>query len=137
MPCPQAHVLHCSHVLCAWRRPGGPFLVDVVVQGRVVHGARPRPATESIDLAVTLAIMDRPKRSPASSAESVAIFPEQLRIGDRFTNADGEWEVASRPVTFKQGHEARARIQRPGDPGTARETTWPAFERVKVRRTST
>src|SRR2546422_1818969 len=71
MPCPQAHVLHCSHVLCAWRRPGGPFLVDVVVQGRVVHGARPRPATESIDLAVTLAIMDRPKRSRASSAESV------------------------------------------------------------------
>ena len=48
--------------------------------------------------------MDRPKRSRASSAESVAIFPEQPRIGDRFTNADGEWEVASRPVTYKQGH---------------------------------
>jgi len=63
--------------------------------------------------------MDRPKRSRASSAESVAIFPEQLRIGDRFTNNDGEWEVASRPVTFKH------------------ETTWPAFEQVKVRRTST
>ena len=44
---------------------------------------------------------------------------EQLRIGDRFTNNDGEWEVASRPVTFKH------------------ETTWPAFEQVKVRRTST
>ena len=97
----------------------------------------PEASNRAHDLAVTLAIMDRPKRSRASSAESVAIFPEQLRISDRFTNADGEWEVASRPVTFKQGHEARARIQRPGDPGTARETTWPAFERVKVRRTST
>src|SRR2546422_10862960 len=79
--------------------------------------------------------MERPKRSRPSSAEAVAIFPEQLRIGDRFTNADGEWEVASRPVTFKQGHEVRAKMQRPGDPGTTHETTWPAFERVKVRRT--
>ena len=81
--------------------------------------------------------MERPKQSRPSSAESVAIFPEQLRIGDLFTNNDGEWEVASRPVTFKQGHEVRAKIQRPGDPGTAHEATWPAFERVKVRRTST
>ena len=45
-----------------------------------------------------------------------------------------EW--LSRPMTFKQGHEVRARIQRPGDPGTGRETTWPAYERVKVQRTS-
>ena len=37
--------------------------------------------------------MERPKRSRPASAEPVAIFPEQLRIGDRFTNADGEWEV--------------------------------------------
>ncbi len=80
--------------------------------------------------------MERPKRSRPSSAEAVAIFPEQLRIGDRFTNAAGEWGVTSRPVTFKQGHEVRAKIQRPGDPGTAHETTWPAYKRVKVRRTS-
>ena len=38
-------------------------------------------------------------------------------------------------MTFKQGHEVRAKMQRPGDPGTTHETTWPAFERVKVRRT--
>ena len=79
--------------------------------------------------------MERPRRSRPASAEPVAIFPEQLRIGDRFTNADGEWEVVSRPVTFKQGHEVRAKIQRPGDPGIAHEATWPAYERVKVRRT--
>ena len=112
MPCPQAHVLHCSHVLCAWRRPGGPFLVDVVVQGRVVHGARPRPATESIDLAVTLAIMDRPKRSRASSAESVPIFPEQLRIGDRFTNAD------RRMGGREQARDVQARPRGPGQDST-------------------
>ena len=81
--------------------------------------------------------MGSPKRSRPSPSEPVTVFPEQLRIGDRFTNDDGEWEVASRPVTYKEGHEVRARIQRPGDPGTAHETTWPAFERVKVRRTST
>ncbi len=28
----------------------------------------------------------------------------QLRVGDRFTNDDGEWETASRPVTYRQGH---------------------------------
>lgn len=82
-------------------------------------------------------IVERPKRNRASPAEAVAIFPEQLRIGERFTNTDGEWEVVIRPVTFKQGHEVRAKIQRPGDPGTAREMTWPAYECVKVRRTST
>ena len=81
--------------------------------------------------------MERPKRSRPASAEPVAIFPEQLRIGDRFTNADGEWEVVSRPVTFKQGHEVRVKIQRPGEPGTAHETTWPAYERVRVCRTLT
>ena len=66
--------------------------------------------------------MERPKQRRPSSAEAVAIFPEQLRIGDRFTNADGEWEIASRPVTFKQGHEVRARVQRPGDPRSRTKT---------------
>ena len=45
-----------------------------------------------------------------------------------------KWEVASRPVTFKKGHEVRARVQRPGDPGTAREKYWAAHEKITVRR---
>src|SRR5439155_6925318 len=45
-----------------------------------------------------------------------------------------EWEVVSRPVTFKKGHEVRARVQRPGDPGTAREKYWAAHEKITVRR---
>src|SRR6266567_6764117 len=48
---------------------------------------------------------------------TLAVFPNQLRVGDRFTDAEGEWEVASRPVGFKQGHEVRARVRRPGAPG--------------------
>src|SRR2546422_7245245 len=50
------------------------------------------------------------------------------------TNPEGaanEWEVASRPVTFKKGHEVRARVQRPGDPGTTREKYWAAHERSR------
>jgi len=41
---------------------------------------------------------------------------------------------SARPVTFKQGHEVRARVQRPGDPGTAREKYWAAHEKITVRR---
>jgi len=61
-------------------------------------------------------------------------LPAQLRVGARFTNEDGEWEIASRPVTFNQGHEVRAHIQRPGNPATAKEAFWPAHERLAIRR---
>ena len=63
------------------------------------------------------------KRRP-DPGPTLSIFPDQIHIGDRFTDADvdgpAEWEVASRPVTFKKGHEVRARVQRPGDPETDR-----------------
>ena len=48
----------------------------------------------------------------------LSVLPMQLHIGDLIRNEDGDWEVASRPVTFKRGHEVRARVQRPCDPGT-------------------
>ena len=62
-----------------------------------------------------------------------------VHIGDRFTDAETgdephEWEVVSRPVTFKKGHEVRARVQRPGDPETDREQYWPSHVRIQVRR---
>jgi len=51
------------------------------------------------------------RRRPSSDL-TVSIFPGQIRIGDRFMDADTEdakheWEVISWPVTFKNGH-ARA-----------------------------
>ncbi len=73
-----------------------------------------------------------PRRSGRDSGAS--IFPNKLRIGDQFTDGDREWEVISRPVTFKQGHEVRARVQQPGDPQTARENYWAAHEKIAVRR---
>jgi len=82
-----------------------------------------------------------PSRRRPDPEPTLSIFPDQLHIGDRFTDADSgdepqEWEVVSRPVTFKKGHEVRARVQRVGDPGTAREKYWAAHERIQVRRNS-
>ena len=73
-----------------------------------------------------------PTRRRPDPEPTVSIFPGQIHIGDRFTDADAdhEWEVVSRSVTFKKGHEVRARVQRPGDPGTARA----AHEKITVRR---
>src|SRR5262249_49291470 len=71
--------------------------------------------------------------------KSLSIFPNQVHLGDRFTEADiadeeREWEVVSRPVTFKKGQEVRARVQRPDNPATSREKSWPSYEKVTVRR---
>jgi len=63
----------------------------------------------------------------------VSVFPAQLHIGDGFTDDESEWEVISLHMTFKQGHEVRARVQRPGEPASAREAYWPADERVAIR----
>ena len=64
----------------------------------------------------------RPQPEP-----TLSIYPHQVHIGDRFTDADtdgaAEWEVVSRPVTFKKGHEVRARVQRPGNPAFPGEVT--------------
>jgi len=44
-----------------------------------------------------------PGRQCRDRNPGVAVFPAQLRVGDRFTDAAGdEWEIASRPVTYKQ-----------------------------------
>src|SRR3989449_10464642 len=80
-----------------------------------------------------------PARRRPDQEPTLSIFPERIHIGDRFIEADigdeeREWEVISRPVTFKKGHEVRARVQRPGDPGTAREKYWAAHEKITVRR---
>ena len=81
--------------------------------------------------------MTRPNPARRTAEDdSLSIYPHQVHIGDRFTDADTEdaaheWEVVSRPVTFKKGHEVRARVQRPGDPATAREKYWAAHEKSR------
>ena len=71
---------------------------------------------EGEDPACGMVLLTPPRRRP-DLEPTLSIFPDQLHVGDRFTDADtegaaNEWEVASRPVTFKQGHEVRARVQR-------------------------
>src|SRR5262249_59450344 len=55
-------------------------------------------------------------------------------VGDEAADGAAEWEVMSRPVTFKKGHEVRARVQRLGNPATAREKYWAVHEKIQVRR---
>ena len=58
----------------------------------------------------------------------------RVGAGDRFTDEKGEWEVTSRPVAFKQGHEVRARVQRVSDPRSVKDAVWPAHEKLIIRR---
>jgi hypothetical protein len=58
----------------------------------------------------------------------------EIQIGDRFTEHEFEWEVVTRPAILQGGKSLRARIQRPGLPESEREVTWPAHERVEIRR---
>jgi hypothetical protein len=58
----------------------------------------------------------------------------QLQVGDRYSDETGEWEVVSRPVSFRGGKSVRVRVQVPGQPASEREDTWEAHQRITVRR---
>jgi len=58
----------------------------------------------------------------------------QLQVGDRFTDEEGEWEIATRPWTTHGGKTVHASVQKSGDPSTKRDKTWGAHERLAIRR---
>jgi hypothetical protein len=58
----------------------------------------------------------------------------EIQIGDRFTDAAGEWEVVSHPATLHGAKSLRARVRRTEQPTTERAMTWAAHERVKIQR---
>jgi hypothetical protein len=62
--------------------------------------------------------------------------PAEVRIRDRFTEEEGEWEVVSHPATLHGAKSLRAKVQRPGQPATERDVTQPAHVRVEIRRGS-
>jgi hypothetical protein len=74
----------------------------------------------------------RPRREPDAQSESV--FPMEVQVGDRFTDHGFEWEVMTHPAALHGAKSLRARVQRPGLPESEREVTWPAHERITVRR---
>jgi hypothetical protein len=65
---------------------------------------------------------------------TLALLPMEIRIGDRFTDADLEWEVVTQPASLHGGKSLRARVWRLGLPESEREITWAAHERVEIRR---
>jgi hypothetical protein len=64
------------------------------------------------------------------------LFPIQLRIGDRFTDEAGEWEVASHPESLREGKIVHVRVVKAGSADAAVEKTWPAWARIAVTRPS-
>jgi hypothetical protein len=76
------------------------------------------------------------KTRAAQGADIVtaSMLPMEIQIGDRFTDHDFEWEVVTHPAALHGGKSLRASIRRPGLPETERDMTWPAHERVDIRR---
>jgi hypothetical protein len=75
------------------------------------------------------------RRAKAEDTDAtVSILPMEIQIGDRFTDHDFEWEVVTHPAALHGGKSLRVRIQRPGLPESERDMTWPAHERVDIRR---
>jgi hypothetical protein len=58
----------------------------------------------------------------------------ELQVGDRFVDANGEWEVISRPYTANGGKIAHAHVRRVDQPAVAELRTWGAHERISVKR---
>jgi hypothetical protein len=66
---------------------------------------------------------------------TVSLLPMEIRVGDRFTDHDLEWEVVTHPTALHGAKNLRARIRRPELPESEREITWLAHVRVEIRRT--
>lgn len=77
-----------------------------------------------------------PTRSRADGESTHMLFAMQLRIGDRFTDLDGAWEIVGDPLTLHGGKTVEARVARPNDPRRVKHMTWAAHERIPVRRSA-
>jgi hypothetical protein len=76
----------------------------------------------------------KPSVPQGTDAATVSILPMEIQIGDRFTDAEGEWEVVSHPATLHGAKSLRARVRRTEQPAAERDVTWPAHVRVETRR---
>ncbi len=65
---------------------------------------------------------------------NITLLPMQLRIGDRFVDEAGEWEVASHPASVHGGKTIAAKVRRRDVPATVVDKAWPAHERITVTR---
>jgi len=68
---------------------------------------------------------------PAPKPNELHVLPMELRVGDRLSDATGEWELVARVYMTNGGKTAHARVQRPGgagDPNATQVRTWGAQE---------
>jgi len=108
--------------------------VGVALVEAVVAWARERQATAlclwvtSTNRCATSRLMaQRPAKKPKRQLDlptpapttTTPVLPMQLQIGDRFTDEEGEWEIATRPWTTHGGKMIHASVQTPGDPRPA------------------
>lgn len=78
----------------------------------------------------------KPETPKGADTATLSLLPMEIQIGDRFTDHGFEWEVLTHPAALHGGKSLRVRIERPSIPETEREVTWPAHERVEIRRSS-
>jgi len=88
--------------------------------------ARPRPEKQQEET--------KPARAQPATR---TVLPMQLRIGDRFSDETGAWEVVGRPYTTAGGKIVHARVQRVGQPASVEVRSWDAFKRISVRGATT
>jgi hypothetical protein len=67
-------------------------------------------------------------------AQGVAVLPMEVRVGDRLTDEQGEWEVETRPIALHGGKSLHTRLRRVGEPAVVRYVTWLVHEKVMIRR---
>ena len=67
---------------------------------------------------------------------TLQVLPSRLRMGDRFTDADGVWwQITTQPQARRGGKNFVACVERRfGQPATARVMVWAAGEYVTIRR---
>jgi hypothetical protein len=75
-----------------------------------------------------------PNANQNADAVTVSVLPIEIRIGDRITDHDFEWEVLTHPAVLHGAESLRPKIRRPGLPKSEWDMTWPAHVRVEIRR---
>ena len=64
--------------------------------------------------------MARPRSKKSAPAK---ILPMQLRVGDRFSDETGEWEIASQRYPTAGGESVTANVRRVDQPATVEDRT--------------
>jgi hypothetical protein len=93
--------------------------------------------------AALYALRDTMRQPPARSGtkqpqkqirlRSYHVLPMHLKVGDRFSDETGEWEVASRPYSTAGGESVHASVRRVDQSATVEDRTWVAHERIRVK----